>query len=92
MFVDIGNNFVINSKEIITVFDIDNSSISKRTRDFLKIAEKENKIINASSDIPRTFIVCSPNKKEDKHIIYLSQLSSSTILKRIKKEKEEFFI
>lgn len=92
MFVDIGNSFVINSKEIITVFDIDNSSISKRTRDFLKKAEKEKRIINASSDIPRTFIVCSPKEKEDKHIIYLSQLSSSTILKRIKKEKGELFI
>lgn len=85
MFVHIGNDYIINDKDIIAVFDIDNASISKRTRNFLKKAEEEGKIINVSSDIPRSFIVYKP--KENKHIIYLSQLSSSTILKRIEKGK-----
>ena len=85
MFVHIGNDFIINDKEIIAVFDIDNSSISKKTREFLNKAEKEGIIINISTDIPRSFIVCENEKKEKK--VYLSQLSSSTILKRIEKGK-----
>ena len=91
MFVHIGNDYIINDKDIIAVFDIDNASISKRTRNFLKKAEEEGKIINVSSDIPRSFIVYKPKEKENKHIIYLSQLSSSTIFKRVKKEKGEIF-
>ncbi|MCQ2455619.1 MAG: DUF370 domain-containing protein [Clostridia bacterium] len=89
MFVHIGNDYIINDKEIIAVFDIDNSSISVKTRNFLSKAEKEGRIINISTDIPRSFIVCEPKEKEEKHIIYLSQLSSSTILKRIEKEIKE---
>ncbi len=87
MFVHIGNDYIINDKDIIAVFDIDNASISKRTRNFLKKAEEEGRIINVSSDIPRSFIVYKPKEKENKHIIYLSQLSSSTILKRIERGK-----
>ena len=85
MFVHIGNDYIINDREIIAVFDIDNSSISKKTREFLNKAEKEGRIINISTDIPRSFIVCEKEKR--KNIVYLSQLSSSTILKRIEKGK-----
>lgn len=84
MYIDIGNDCIINDKNIVAIFDIDNSSISKKTRDFLSTAEKENKIFNISYDIPRSFIVCT--EKENKNIIYLSQLSSSTLQKRIEKK------
>ena len=89
MFVHIGNNFVINDNDIVAVFDIDNSSISVKTRNFLSNAEKTGQIINISTDIPRSFIVCNKNNE---NIIYLSQLSSLTILKRINKKKNGDFI
>ncbi len=89
MFVHIGNNYVINDKEIVAVFDIDNSSISVKTRNFLNYAEKKGQIINISTDIPRSFIVCN---KDNKNIVYLSQLSSSTIEKRINKNKKGDFL
>ena len=89
MYIHIGNNCIINDKEIVAVFDIDNSSISVKTRNFLNLAEKEKKIINISSDIPRSFIVCN---KENKNYVYLSQLSSSTLQKRIERMKKEEFL
>ncbi len=84
MYIDIGNDCIINDKSIVAIFDIDNSSISKKTRDFLSTAEKEKRIFNISFDIPRSFIVCK--EKNKKHIVYLSQLSSSTLQKRIEKK------
>lgn len=79
MYIHIGNNFVVKDNEIIGVFDIENTTISKKTRDYLNIAEKNKKVINISTDIPRSFIVCLKNKEP---VVYLSQLTSFTILKR----------
>ncbi|MCQ2451155.1 MAG: DUF370 domain-containing protein [Clostridia bacterium] len=89
MYVHIGNDFIINDEDIVAVFDIDSSSISVKTRNFLNNAEKNKEIVNISTDIPRSFIVC---KKNNKNIVYLSQLSSSTIGKRINKNKKGDFI
>lgn len=84
MYIHIGNNYVVKDNEIIGVFDIENTTTSKKTRDFLNFAEKNKKIINISTDIPRSFIVCLKNKET---VVYLSQLNSFTILKRTEKIK-----
>lgn len=79
MYLHIGSNFVVRNDEIIGIFDIDNTTQSKITRDFLNSAEKKTQIINAAEDIPRSFVVCDNAKRRT---VYLSQLSSSTLLKR----------
>ena len=86
MYVHIGNNCVINNKDIVAVFDIENSTISKKTRDFLSNAEKRKQLINISTDIPRSFVVC---EKDSKTTVYLSQLTPFTNLKRCEKKNEK---
>jgi len=81
MYVHIGKDSVINSKDIIGVFDIENTSISKKTIEFLNFSEKNKKVINVCSDIPKTFIVTNNNYKSN---IYITQVSSSTVKKRLK--------
>ena len=76
----------VRDDEIIGIFDLDTSTVSKRTRDFLNRAEKEKKVSNKSQDIPRTFILCDENGKEK---IYLSQISGNSLLKK-KKKKETY--
>ncbi len=82
MYLHLGENTVVLIKDIVGVFDLDNSSKSKITRDYLKRATKENKVVNVSYELPKAFVVC---KEFDKEIIYISQISSATILKRIHK-------
>ncbi|MCD7873025.1 MAG: DUF370 domain-containing protein [Clostridiales bacterium] len=81
MYLHIGEDVVINSKKIIGIFDMDTSTVNKATRDFLSKAEKENKIIYVSYDLPKSFVV-----SEDK--IYVSPLNTATLLKRT---RQEFF-
>ena len=45
MYLHIGEDTVIKSDEIIGVFDMDTSTVNKATRDFLKTAEKNKKVI-----------------------------------------------
>ena len=47
--------------------------------DLLK-AEKEGRLINVSDDLPRSFLLCS--RGEEPPVVYLSQLSAATLLRR----------
>ena len=40
MYLSIGNDLAVRESSIIGIFDLDNTSTSKRTRDFLTKAEK----------------------------------------------------
>lgn len=79
MYLHLGQNVVVPLKNVIGVFDLDNTTGSQVTRAFLRSADKSGRVVNIAEDIPKSFIVCS----EDGHMtVYLSQLASSTLLKR----------
>lgn len=79
MYLHLGNNTIIRKDDIIGVFDLDNSTVSRKTRDFLAEAEKNGKIINVSTELPKSFVLCREN---DGFVIYICQLSPVTIIKR----------
>ena len=79
MFLHIGGDVVIPVKNIIAIFDIETTTISKDTKEFLAIAEEEGFIKSISTDLPKTFIITESNKKSK---IYLSPISSGTLQKR----------
>ena len=79
MYVHLGMETVVNEKDIIGIFDLDSTTVSKHTRKFLNIAEKKKKVINVSFELPKSFVVCSKNKESK---IYISQLASTTLQKR----------
>ena len=79
MFIHVGKDTVINSKDIIGIFDIENTSSSKTTREFLVKMSKENKVIYVNEDLPKSFIIA---KKGDESIIYITSLANSTLKKR----------
>lgn len=80
MYLHLGNNVVVNTKDIIGIFDLDKTTVKKITRDYLKNAEKNHEIINVSLELPKSFVVC---KKNGKNTVYINQISSSTLLKRV---------
>ncbi|MCL2033649.1 MAG: DUF370 domain-containing protein [Oscillospiraceae bacterium] len=77
MYLYLGQDTVINSKDVIGIFDLDNTSVSKRTRDYLKLAQQSGKVATVSPEIPKSFVVCD-------ECVYLSQLSPATLKKRSK--------
>ena len=60
--------------------EVDNTSTSKRTREFLQGAEREGVVQSACEDIPRSFVVC--DHPYHRQIVYLSQINSQTLGKR----------
>ncbi|NCB52474.1 MAG: DUF370 domain-containing protein [Clostridia bacterium] len=79
MYLHLGQNVVVPEASVIGIFDIDNTTQSHITRAYLNRAEKAGLVINISDDIPKSFVICEENGKRT---VYLSQLSSATLLKR----------
>ena len=80
MYLNIGNDMAVREKSIIGIFDMDNTSTSRRTREFLERAEKEGQVIPCD-DLPKAFILTA---EYGFHRIRLTTLSSSTLEKRLK--------
>ncbi len=79
MFLHIGGDFVVPIKNVIAIMDLESTTLSKDTREFLSIAEEEGFIESISNDIPKSFIITEIDKKSK---IYLSPISSITLQKR----------
>ncbi len=79
MYIHLGQKKVVSFDEIVGIFDLDTTTVSKISRDFLNKAEKNKKVINVSQDIPKSFVICSDSKDEK---IYLSQISGTSLIKK----------
>ena len=77
MYLHIGEDTVIRDREIIGIFDMDTSTVNKATRDYLKKAEQEKRVVYVNYDLPKCFVVT--NKK-----IYISPINTATLNKRAK--------
>jgi hypothetical protein len=80
MYLSIGNDMAVRERAIIGIFDLDNTSTSKRTREFLAAAEKEGLVVPCD-DLPKAFVVTA---EYGMNRVYLTSLSASTLEKRLK--------
>lgn len=81
MYIHIGGDVSLLKKNIVGIFDMDNTTVSKWTRQFLTLGEADGNVITVSDELPRTFVVTKDVKtKENK--IYISPISATTLQKR----------
>ena len=79
MYLHLGENTVVRTDDIIGIFDMYTSTISKWTKNYLSNATKSKRVINVSMELPKSYVVCN----EDNEIkVYVSQISSQTLMKR----------
>lgn len=79
MFLHLGGDVVVRDSEVVGIFDIETTSISKITKQYLAMSETAGRVINVSYELPKTFIVCSSGGDTT---VYISQISSATLKKR----------
>lgn len=80
-YLHLGKDTSIEIENIIGIFDMDTSTVSKHTRDFLSVCEKENRIVNVSYELPKSYILYD---FDGEYSVYLSPLNSATLLGRMK--------
>ncbi|NLN49218.1 MAG: DUF370 domain-containing protein [Clostridiales bacterium] len=79
MFIHLGEDIAVPLKDVVSIMNIKTSGFSKKTKEFLKIAEDEGFLVRISDKKPKSFIFTI---KENQTIIYLSPISSVTLNKR----------
>ena len=87
MYLHLGQNEIVPSRRVSGIFDLDKCSYSKRTRDYLSMADKEGVVLDISGDIPKSFVVC--DHPYHPQIVYLSQLNPATLQRRAESSKLE---
>ena len=80
MYLSIGNDMAVRDTSIIGIFDMDNTTTSKRTREFLETAEQEGQVVPCD-DLPKSFVLTAEYGLSR---VYLTSLASATLEKRLK--------
>jgi len=80
MYISIGNDMSVRTSSVVGIFDMDNTTTSKRTRAFLKNAQKEGMIVPCD-DLPKSYIV---TVEYGMMRVYESTLSAATLEKRMR--------
>jgi hypothetical protein len=79
VFLHLGENVVVPIKDIIGIFDLQNTMYSSDTIQFLRLAEEDGFVERITDEKPKSFIIAEVDNKSK---IYLSPISSTTLTKR----------
>ena len=80
MYLSIGNAMAVRDSSIIGIFDLDNTTTSKRTREFLEAAEKDGQVVPCD-ELPKSFILTAEYGIPK---VYLTEYNAATLEKRLK--------
>lgn len=87
MYLHLGNDVVVSKSDILAIYDMDNTTISKRSRKFLTMAQTAGEVIDITDDLPKSYIVTETSGEVN---VYISSVSSKTLYKRWKNKKSIF--
>ncbi|ASS73547.1 DUF370 domain-containing protein [Tumebacillus algifaecis] len=75
MFIHLGGDVMVQSKDVIAIFDLKMKYSSDSTKEFLNVADEEGFVVMIDENESKSFVVTS--KK-----VYYSPISSLTLKKR----------
>lgn len=84
MYLHLGNDAVVRKCDIVAIFDMDNTTVSKHSRAFLTAAQRGGEVIDITEDLPKSYIITDTGGKTR---VYISSVSSKTLQKRWKTRK-----
>ncbi len=82
MFLHLGQETTVKTENIVGIYDLDTSTVSKWTREYLNLAEKEGRVVTVSYELPKSFVIYK-EKNDEKETVFISPLSSQTLLRRL---------
>ena len=78
-YLHLGRGAVVDTADVVGIFDLDITSQSHLTRKYLAACEKAGEVETASDDLPKSFVVCEGKGKRK---LILSPMNTATLLKR----------
>lgn len=74
MLIHIGEGKVLKMSDIVAICDLDSSTVSVNTRNYLTKMQKEKRVIPLGYSLPKSFILTKDKK------VYLSPLNIKSII------------
>lgn len=87
MYLHLGQNVMVPHRDVIGIFDLDNTTWSFRTRRFLERAEREGRVVTVGDDLPRSFVLADGGG--DGPVVYITALSSAALSARTERNSFE---
>lgn len=87
IYLHIGNNYSVDLRDVVGIFDMDNTTVDKSTRKLLENAEKKKQLTYATYELPKSFIITVKNGRTR---IWISQLSAATLRKRLNNSDDQW--
>lgn len=82
MYLHLGHSAVADFRDVVGVFDLDNVTCQKRTRDTLERLEEQGRLHVLGQRLPVSLVVTARE-------VYLSPVSSSALGRRLAQERWE---
>ena len=86
MYIHIGNKKSVKKKDIIGIFDLDTSTVTKTGKDFINRLERVGAVEYDDDDLPRSFVLVDEDGKSK---VRLSRISSKGLLARVNEEIDD---
>ena len=83
MYLSIGKDMSVKESAIVGIFDLDNTTTSKRTRAFLENAERQGLVVPCD-DLPKSFLI---TVEYGLIRVYLTSLNAATLEKLLQSGK-----
>ena len=80
MYLHLGQGVMVRDRDMIGIFDLDNTTWSFRTRRFLERAEREGRVAALGDDLPRSFVLAEG--RDGGPVVYLTPLSTAALAAR----------
>ncbi len=82
MYLHVGNNRNIRTKDIIGIFDADTATVSPVTKKYIAKQQEKKNIEFAAIELPKSFVLYCERKPRKRYRICFSQLSSASLAGR----------
>ena len=76
VYLDLSSTVFVDRDDVICILDMDKTTASKVTRDYLRGCEKQGRLKNAANDIPKSIVVTNDT-------VYFAQPSVSSLKGRL---------
>lgn len=80
MYISIGADFAVREKAVLGIFDLDNTTWSRHTRNFLSEAEQQGEVIDVTADLPKSFVL---TEEFGMNRVFLTQFNTTSLEKRM---------
>lgn len=80
VYLYIGQNELLRAESVVGIFDMDHCTADKRAREYLRRADADGLVVDASGQLPRSFVVCT--HPYHAQIVRLSPLTAGALVSR----------